>query len=113
MDSRPSLGLAAALSLALAVPASAHVLSADEARQQAEDVASFVAGVLTADYRVKDYGVRSCEQRSEHKVVCTGYWKLVDRGDRSRWSCTANLIVRLVDDDFDLDYNRLRCRRRR
>jgi hypothetical protein len=46
--------------------------------------------------------------------VCGGYWKLVESNKaRTRWTCTAKLAVRLVDDETDLGYGRLRCKKKR
>jgi hypothetical protein len=113
MEPRRSIA-AAALVLALPATASAHVLSEDDARDQAEEVASFVAGVLTTEYRLREYGVKSCSRESDQRVACKGYWKVKERESRTRWTCTAQLLVWLDDpesDETDLDYDRLRCKR--
>lgn len=116
MHPRRSIGVAAALLIALPGVASAQALSEEDARDEAEEVATFVAGVLATEYRLRDYGVRSCSARSDRKVVCKGYWRMRERNSRTRWSCTADLLVWIADtenDETDLDYDRLRCKRKR
>jgi hypothetical protein len=91
-------------------------LSKRRAASEADQVAGFVAEVLSTKYRVRRFGVQSCSARSSSKVACRLRWDVTGKRTRTHWRCATRLVVSLVDavtGETEWDYGPIPCVRDR